>query len=115
MNMGKIRHWTIRVLSILLIGLYLLIFIGESISEGPPDPSKMSPSEIGLFIANFIMIIGLALSWKFSVHGPVIIFIGYILFCVIEGELAEGAFLMFPLVGLLFFIDGLIFQKEDSG
>jgi hypothetical protein len=109
--MGRIRRWTIRILSLLLIGLFLLIFVGETASEGLPNAASLSSTEKGLFVALFIMIIGLVLCWKYYVLGPIVTLAGYILFCIIEGELMKGPFLMFPVVGLLFFIDGIIIQK----
>lgn len=101
--MRRIARWIARVFSLLLVGLVALIFVGEGLAEGFPNPAVLTLEEnLGLF-AFFLMTGGLALAWKTEL-GTLLTILGYIAFCFIERELMGGLFALFPVTALLLFV-----------
>jgi hypothetical protein len=95
----KVIRWTARILSILLILLFLIFYLGE----GPPDPKSLNSSETAMFAAVFIMMGGLVAAFWREKAGVFLIFTGYVWFTVIEGRLdLISPFVLFPLIGLLY-------------
>lgn len=90
-----------RVLSLLLVGFVGLIFVGEGLTEGFPNPSLMTVEENLGLAAFFLMLGGLLLAWK-QEAGALLTVLGYALFCMVEGEIKWGLFILFPVTAILF-------------
>jgi hypothetical protein len=93
---------------LLVVGLILLIMVGESISNGPP-PLKvwLSPIQIGMFVAMAGMVIG----WWYEGLGAGVIFAGCALMFGYEriawGHWLGGAFPLFLIPGVFLLITKL--------
>ena len=77
--MKRIAWWTARIISLLLVGLVLLIFVGEGLVEGLPNPTALSLEENWGLLAFFCMTAGLVLAWKTEL-GVILTILGYIAF-----------------------------------
>jgi len=99
----SVIRYIARLFSILLI----VLIVSLSIGEGLPNPSILSITEILLFVALLVMLVGLVLSWQHEYFGGLLTIIGFILFFIVNyfssGSLRLGFFfLLFPLTGILF-------------
>ena len=103
-----------RVLSFLLVGLVVLIFLGEGLTEGFPNPAMLTLEEnLGLG-AFFLMVAGLVVAWKRE-GGALLTVLGYALFCMIRGEIMWGLFFLFPVTAILFVACWYLSGTERGG
>jgi hypothetical protein len=107
-------RWTARVLSALLIGIVLLIFIGE----GGPNPFKLSATEavqMTLFLATCA---GLVTAWRWPLVGGLISLVGISLFFAVEmaltGQLPRGLFPFMPIPAVLFLLSVFIKRPRPA-
>lgn len=94
-----------RALSVIVIGLVLLIFVGE----GGSGLSRLTASDAVLMVVFWIAVVGLAIAWRAELLGGALAVGGMLLFCTMNWSLAGSlpkswyfAFLALP--GLLFLI-----------
>lgn len=98
-------RWLARLLSLLSIGLFLLIFIGEEF-----DPTVITFREwVGLFFFPFGITVGMILAWwREAVGGAITIgslLAFYLVDFILSGDFPGGPFfLLFALPGFLFLI-----------
>jgi len=93
-----ILRWIARFLGIFLF----LFFIWFAIQIGSPDLTMMSEQEIKLFSANFIMLAGLVVVWKFEFIGSLLLILGYIFFAIANFSFWNGpVFPTFLFLGVL--------------
>jgi len=112
--MKNIVRWGARILSLPLVGIVGLIFIGESLAEGFPNPVDLTASEnIGLIVF-FLMVVGLVAAWKWELGGAILTILGYLVFCAIEGKVMLGLFALFPGIAILF-IWSWFLSRADEG
>jgi hypothetical protein len=71
----RIIRWTARIISILIISLFLLFFIGESVTEHHPNAEPIAIINI---VVGVLMIGGLVVAWKWEFLGGLISVIGFI-------------------------------------
>ena len=105
-------RWTARVLSALLVGLVLLMFIGLSIDAGFRSP-RLTGVEIAQMIFFWTACIGMVVAWRWQVIGGALSLGGMILFFIVEftirGGLTKAPFLYLMLLpGILFLVDSFI-------
>ena len=83
-------HWTARVLSLAVLGLVLLFFIGE----GGFNPVTMTARESVLMILFLLTCIGLVVGWRWEAIGGSLAILSMVLFYVanwiFSGHLPRG-------------------------
>jgi hypothetical protein len=102
-------RWAARVTGLLLIGLVVVIAIGEG---GPPDVFRQ-PSPVQLeFAALGLMLLGLVVGWVREGLGGLLVLLGLAAFNAVElavnGRPARGAFPLFAVPGVLFLLSALM-------
>jgi hypothetical protein len=109
-------RWTARLLAAILVGLVLVIYIGE----GGLNPLKLRPVD-ALQKTHFLTAcIGLGIAWRWPLLGGAISTVGMLLFFATEvavtGRLPNG--LVFPLIlvtGMLFLLSACIRRRMSAG
>jgi len=86
--------WLVKAAGLALLGLILAIFIGE----GPPNPLKLSPRELLLFLSLLVSLGGIIFAMWNQLIGGVAVVAGMVLFV---GESVQWVFLAFILIGVL--------------
>ena len=77
---ATILRWTARILGTVLVGLTLLIAIGE----GMPNPFTQ-PFVIGIgFLALALVLLGILLAWRWEFLGGIMSLVGWVLFFLAE-------------------------------
>ena len=104
-------RWTARVLSALLVGLVLVMFIGLSIDAGFRPP-RLTGVEIAQMIFFWTACIGMVVAWRWQVIGGALSLGGMVLFFAVEfaviGRLAGR------LVLYLMLLQGALFVLSSS-
>jgi hypothetical protein len=78
-------RWTVRILSLLFVAFYLLIFIGEAL-EGqsrPNSPPLSARAVVELTIIS-VSLLGLLLAWKWELAGGIVALAAFVLACLIN-------------------------------
>jgi hypothetical protein len=106
---------TRRITGLMLVGLVLLLLVGE----GPPNPFKQPPSVQAEFLAMFLMLTGFLVGWRWEALGGFLAVGGFALFCATElavnGRLPGGAIPFFVIPGsLLLTAHGLAIVQRRS-
>lgn len=101
----KTLQWTARVLSVGLIGLFLMLLIGE----GVRNPFGLTERELALFAAMWVMLGGLAAAWSQPRVGGAVALLGYLGFVSVSGGVPGGEFFpLYPLTAVLFIVAGTL-------
>lgn len=109
-------RWTARLLAAVLVGLVLVIFIGE----GSFNPLKLTPVEAILMALFVSACVGLVIAWHWPLTGGVASTVGVLGFYAIEFAL-KGRFPggpVFPLMGLagvLFLLSAFVRRRMSAG
>jgi hypothetical protein len=104
-------RWTARALTALLVGLVLVIFIGEGF-----NPLKLKGVEVIQMIFFWTACIGMVIAWRWQVIGGALSLGGMILFFAVE-FFVTGGFPRLPVLylmllpGILFLMDSLIRRR----
>jgi hypothetical protein len=109
-------RWTARLLGAALVGLVLVILIGE----GGFNPLKLRLVEaiqMALFLTTCI---GVVIAWRWPFIGGAISTGGILLFFAVEvavtGSFPKGlVFHLMPLPGILFLLSGFIGRRMSAG
>lgn len=109
-----IMRWTGRVVGSLLVGLFVLIFVGESFGEGSLEPLlHLTPVEVIEWLAVLLAIAGMVAAWWRERLGGWLAVAGGVIFNVVE-SISEGwprpvwFAILFTVVGLLFIAAGTL-------
>jgi len=112
-NSMKTLRIIARVLSVILIGFFLVMFIGESMESAKSSTSTPMTLNAILQLTFFaIALLGLALAWKWELIGGIISLLGFIalfiaIFIVNPIPIAKLALLLiYPLNAILFIFVG---------
>jgi hypothetical protein len=110
---GSVR-WTARVLSAVLVGIALLIFVGEGFN--PLKLKGIEPIQMALF---WTACLGMVLAWRWPAAGGALSLGGMILFFAVEtavtGRLPRGLFLYLMLLpGTLFLLSALLRRRRAA-
>ena len=105
-------RWTARLLAAFLIGLVLVIFIGE----GGFNPLKLTPIEAIQMLLFLTTCVGLVIGWRWPFLGGLISTGGMLVFSAVEfskaGKLPKGfVFILMLLTGILFLLSGFIRRR----
>jgi hypothetical protein len=108
-------RWTARVLSALLVGLVLVMFIGLSIDAGFRPP-RLTGVETVLMIFFWTACVGMVVAWRRQVIGGALSLGGMILFFAVEfavnGRLPRGfALYLMLLPGALFLLSSFLSRR----
>jgi hypothetical protein len=108
-------RWAARVLAALLVGLVLVVLVGEGFN--PLRLKGLEPIQMVLFWAACI---GMLIAWRWQVIGGALSLGGMILFFAVElavtGGLPRAPFLYLMLLpGLLFLLSGFIGRRTSAG
>jgi hypothetical protein len=108
-------RWTARALTAVLVGIVLVIFIGEGF-----DPLRLKGIEILQMVLFWTTCIGMVLAWRWPVIGGALSLGGMILFLTVElvvtGGFPRGLFFYLLLLpGLLFLADGFMRRRIATG
>ncbi|MDX2442780.1 MAG: hypothetical protein QNK30_03160 [Bacteroidales bacterium] len=102
----EIFRWTLRVLSILFVVFFLLMFIGDTFFQ--PESSNREPMSTDSIIQLSLMgigFIGLGLAWKWEFAGGIIALAAYIGLAVIFPDTREFPLLLiYPATAVLFIV-----------
>jgi hypothetical protein len=108
-------YWSARVSSLLLIGLVIVIMVGEG---GPPNIFRQPPPVQLEFAAFGLMLLGLIIGWTREGLGGLLVLLGLGAFnCVelmVNRRPALGAFPLFAAPGALFLISALLRKKSNE-
>ena len=115
-NFGKISFW-FRWLARIVGGLTLLLFIVFTIGEGFPKFSTLSSDEKVMSICLIVALIGILVSWRWSLAGCLLILTGYVGFIIANKHFTiVNPFLLFPAIVafylLAWFFDRVKGEKE---
>jgi hypothetical protein len=108
-------RWTPRILSALLVGLVLLMFIGLSIDAGFRSP-RLTGVEIAQMIFFWTACIGMVVAWRLQEIGGALSLGGMILFFAVEfavnNRLPRGfALYLMLLPGALFLLSSFLGRR----
>jgi hypothetical protein len=108
-------RWTARVLTALLVGVILVIFIGEGF-----HPLRLKGIEVLQMALFWSVCVGMVLAWRWPVIGGALSLGGMILFFTVEVALTGGFprglfFYLMLLPGVLFLVDGLMRRRMSAG
>jgi hypothetical protein len=108
-------RWTARLLAAILVGLVVVIYIGE----GGFNPLKLSTVEAVQHVFFFTTLAGMILAWRWPLAGGTISIVGILMFFAVEfvvtGRLPHGLFPLMPLPGILFVLSALIRRRLSVG
>ncbi len=97
----QIVRWSARISGLLLVGLVLLIIVGE----GLPNPFRQPPAVQVEFLAMFLMLGGFLAGWRWELLGSALALGGVALFFLVEmvvnGRPPGGAIPLFVVPGAL--------------
>ena len=105
-------RWTARVLSALLVGLVLVIFIGEGF-----NPLKLKGVEAIQMTFFWTTCIGMVIAWRWQVIGGALALGGMILFFAVERFVTGGfprgpIFYLMLMPGILFLVASLLRARK---
>jgi hypothetical protein len=107
-------RWLARLLTVLVVGLVLLIFVGEGF-----NPLDLKGVEVVQMIFFWTACIGMVLAWRWQVIGGAISLGAMMLFITVEfvvtGRLPGGFFYLMLLPGLLFWMDAFLRRSMSIG
>jgi hypothetical protein len=111
----RLVHWSARVTSLLLLGLVVVIVVGQG---GPPNIFHQ-PTPVQLeFAALGLMLLGLAIGWVREGLGGLLVLLGLAAFNTVElgvnGRPALGAFPLFAVPGVLFLLSSLLGRRGKN-
>ena len=92
-----------RRLAHLVSGLTILIFIIFVIGEGLPTLSTLTIFEVIMFVCLTFALIGILVSWRWSLAGCILILMGYIGFVITDKQFnMVSPFSLFPIIMILY-------------
>jgi hypothetical protein len=102
-------RWTARLLAAGLVGLVLLIYVGE----GGPNPFNLSALEAVQKTLFLTACVGLVVAWRWQFAGGVLSTVAMVLFLTIEFEVTGGfpkglVFDLMLVASILFLVCGLL-------
>ncbi len=111
-GLGAALRWTARLLGAALVGLVLVIFVGE----GGFNPLKLGAVEAIQMTLFLTTCVGLVIAWRWPVVGGAISTGGILLFFAVEFAVTGGfpkglAFHLMLLPGILFLLSGFIRRR----
>jgi len=108
-----VMRWTARIAGSLIALLFLAIFVGESLSAGPPNLLERPLPEIIEFGAIILAWLGLLLAWRLQMLGGLYTLVGLLIFMIVEGKLwINWVFGLLGLVGLVHLLCGALTEKR---
>jgi hypothetical protein len=107
-------RWAARLLTIFLLGLVLVIFVGEGFN--PLNLSAIEAIQMTLF---FTTCIGMAVAWRWEVIGGLLSAAAIVLFFGVEFAVTGGfprrlAFHLMLVPGILFATSGIMRQSRSG-
>jgi len=116
---SRLVAWTARITGLFLLGLVIVIFVGEG---GPPNVFRQPPSVQLEFASLALILIGLVVGWVREGFGGFLVLLGLVAFNAVEltvnGRLALGAFPLLALPGVLFLLSARLrrsYKTPPSG
>ena len=102
----KILRWTLRVLSVIFILFFLVMFIGETFfQDGSSNSEPMSANAILQVSLMGIGLIGFGLAWKWELTGGIIALAAYVVLAIINPDTLHFSLLfLYPAVAILFIV-----------
>jgi hypothetical protein len=105
-------RWIARLLSAFIIGVVLLIFIGER----GPNPLKLSALEAVQMVFFVTTCIGMVVGWRWEFIGGIMATVGIVLFYATElattGRFPHGLFPLMLFPGMLFLMSGFLRRRR---
>jgi hypothetical protein len=108
----RLVHWSARVTSLLLLGLVIVLVVGQG---GMPNVLRQ-PTPVQLeFAALGLMLLGLVVGWVREGLGGLLVLLGLAAFNGVElavnGRPARGAFPLFAVPGGLFLLSAMLRRR----
>jgi hypothetical protein len=112
-------RWTARVLTALLVGLVLVMFVGVTL-EGGFNPLKLKGVEPMQMLFFWTACIGMVVAWRWQVIGGALSLGGMMLFFAVEFAVRggpPGGFLLYLMLvpGILFLMSAFIRRRVSAG
>jgi hypothetical protein len=112
-NYMRIPRIVARIMSAIIVGFALLMFIGESMeSNNKVNPDPMSIYTIVQLALFGIGLLCLALAWKWELIGGIISLLAFIAIIIVNPEALVLPMFIFPANAVLFI--GIGYQSEIS-
>ncbi len=101
----KALIWTPRILTVAILGLFALFFVGE----GPPRFSRLTPVELRIFAVNGLAFVGLLLGWRYPGVGGILALASYFVLAILLGPRAAflRPFVVIGIAAVLYIINWL--------
>ena len=94
----RIVRWTARIIGTLLLVLFLVGFVASFVAEGATPLGQLTTAEILMFGATFMMLVGVALAWRWEFVGGALAIAGGIGFTVVDSVRSGFRIVWFPAV-----------------
>ncbi len=108
-SLSTIFHWIARVIGTVLVGLTLILAIGEGMPNLFTQPFII---QIG-FLALALVLSGILLAWRWEFLGGIISLVGWILFILVERvSFRHSAFFILLVVPSLLFLGSSFLRRH---
>jgi len=109
--LATICRWTGRVVGILLVGVTLLIAIGE----GMPNPFTQSFVIAIGFLALALALLGILLAWRWELPGGIMSLVGCVMFIRVERlSVAQTVFIILLSIPSLLFLGSALLRRHHE-
>lgn len=101
----KILRWIARILSIIFVGFFLFMFIGETFGSQHSGTSKpISSFEIFQLTLMGLGLLGLIAAWIWELYDGILSFIAFAVVIIIHPTTLASPLILYPINALLFMI-----------
>ena len=114
-RLGVLVRWTTQIVSVLLLGLFGFIAVGELLADLGQTPACLAGIEVLMFLALGVMLLGILLAFWRVLLGCSLILAGYIWFTLMDQDFnLTNPFIVFPAVVILYAISFWLCQKGSE-
>jgi hypothetical protein len=101
----KILRWIARILSVIIVGFFFLMFISETVNSiHSSDIIPISGLDILKITLKGIMLAGLIAAWIWELYGSILTLLAYLALGMINPSVINPLMLLFPVNAILFII-----------
>ena len=101
----KILRWIARILSLIIVGFFLFMFIGETFGSHHSGTSKpISSFEIFQLTLMGLGLLGLLAAWIWELYGGILSFIAFVVIIIIHPTTIASPLIIYPANAVLFMI-----------
>ena len=108
-----ILRWIARILGVLYIAFFLLMFIGEELSSNQ-ESNPIAARELMGLVFDFVYFVGLIVAWKWEGLGGLIAAIGLVAFAITIPDAAILAYTIMAVPVILFLVCWLLSRSKPE-